>query len=151
MLQSSPFPFFLCKCSKACANLRHFNWILYLPVYKSTFYDQKYQLKKSPLTYTWVIHKNLTQTIQEISVTIPSCGNNLTKQHGVHNNLVAYDNFLFAFCFQTSVDRLGFKVSLIASSSSPKVWEVIIVNLHLLRLHYSVISLYYCMILTDLQ
>lgn len=31
---------------------------------------------------------------------------------------MAYDNFLFAFCFQTSVDRLGFKVSLIASSSS---------------------------------
>ena len=38
-------------------------------MYKSTFYDKK-NPKKSPSTYTWVIHKDLTQAIQEISITI---------------------------------------------------------------------------------
>ena len=38
-------------------------------MYKSTFYDKK-NPKKSPSTYTLVIHKDLTQAIQEISITI---------------------------------------------------------------------------------
>ena len=39
-------------------------------MYKSTFYDWKISPKKSLSTYTWVIDKYLTQTIQEISITI---------------------------------------------------------------------------------
>ena len=42
-------------------------------MYKSTFYDWKISPKKSLSTYTWVIDKYLTQTIQEISITIAWC------------------------------------------------------------------------------
>ena len=47
-----------------------FSWIPYLLVYRSTFYDQKVSPKKSPSTYARVINKDLTQAIQEISITI---------------------------------------------------------------------------------
>ena len=44
-----------------------FPWIPYLLVYS---YDQKVSPKKSPSTYARVINKDLTQAIQEISITI---------------------------------------------------------------------------------
>ena len=39
-------------------------------MYMSTFYAQKVIPKKSHLTYTRVTHKDMTQAIQEISITI---------------------------------------------------------------------------------